>query len=114
MGNANTDLHEAIERAALAAYGELLSPELAHAAASAFARETAEMVEDLLHDGAAALRERIEGQLATLNGGKAKAAKKKPGRPAAASKGEAAPAPASSPSGGGKKKASPAAAAAEA
>jgi hypothetical protein len=94
MVNANpkSDLYDAIERAALAAYGELLSPELAHAAASAFAREKAEMVEDLLHDGAEALREQIQGQLAALTAGpKAKGpAKKKPGRPAAAGEGAAA------------------------
>lgn len=91
-----SDLYDAIERAALAAYGELLAPELAHAAATAFARETAETVEDLLHDGTAALREQIAGQLAALNGGaKGKGAKKKaPGRPKAQkapSKAEAAP-----------------------
>lgn len=91
-----SDLYDAIERAALAAYGELLAPELAHAAATAFARETAETVEDLLHDGTAALREQIAGQLAALNGGaKGKGAKKKaPGRPKAQkapSKADAAP-----------------------
>lgn len=71
-----TDLVAAIEEAALAKYGELLAPELAHAAARSFSQETAEMVEDLLEDSAAALRDRIEGQLQALTGGKP--GKKKP------------------------------------
>lgn len=70
------DLAAAIEEVALAKYGELLAPELAHSAAQSFARETKEMIEDLLEDSAAALRDRIEGQLAAITG--AKGAKKKP------------------------------------
>lgn len=75
--NRKTDLYTAIEETALAAYGGLLAPELAHAAATSFARETTEMVEDLLSDSAEVLRERIEGQLAALSGGLGKPAKKK-------------------------------------
>lgn len=75
---ATNELYESIERAALAAYGELLSPELAHAAATAFAKETTQMVEDLLNEGSGKLRDQIEGQLATLQ--KSKGKKKRPAK----------------------------------
>ncbi len=93
--NSTTELYDSIEKTALAAYGGLLAPELAHAAASSFAKETSEMVEDLLHDSAEVLRERIEGQLAAINGGLGKAAKKKrTTKKPAAPKAEPAPEPA--------------------
>ncbi len=72
-----SELYTSIEEAALATYGELLAPELAHAAATSFAKEAHDMVTEMLSDSAGVLRERIEGQLAALTGAPAKPAKKK-------------------------------------
>lgn len=65
-----SELYVAIEKAALAEFGDLLSPELAQNAASALAAEATALVETMLHTNADALREHIEGQLATLAGGR--------------------------------------------
>lgn len=78
MADSDTpELYTSIEEAALATYGELLAPELAHAAATSFAKEAHDMVTEMLSDSAGVLRERIEGQLAALTGAPAKPAKKK-------------------------------------
>lgn len=73
-----SELYTALHNVALSTYGDLLAPELANQAAGAFARETADMVQDLLEDGAAVLRERIEAQLESISNGGAKGKKGKP------------------------------------
>lgn len=87
------DLVSTLEDVALAKYGELLAPELANSAAKAFASESAEMIQDLLEDSAAALRERIEGQLEALTGGGLGKVAKKKKKPSPAPKAEVKVAP---------------------
>ncbi len=65
-----TPLYQALQNAALDAYGSLLSAPLADKAATAFADEASAMLEGLIAEHSATLRERIEAQLAGMTLGK--------------------------------------------
>ena len=70
-----TALYQALQTAALDAYGSLLSPDLATKAATAFADEANGMLETLLVEHTHALKDRIEAQLSGMS--LAKGAKRK-------------------------------------
>lgn len=65
-----TPLYQALQTTALEAYGSLLSAPLADKAATAFADEASAMLEGLIAEHSATLRERIEAQLAGMTLGK--------------------------------------------
>ena len=65
-----TALYKALRATALEAYGSLLAAPLAQKAATAFADEANTMLEGMIAEHTATLRERIEAQLTTMTLGK--------------------------------------------
>ncbi len=73
-----TALYEALQAAAIEAYGALLAAPLADQAAKTFADEASAMLDAMLTEHTIALKERIETQLSGLS--LAKGAKRKPAK----------------------------------
>ena len=80
-----TALYKALQATALEAYGSLLSAPLAKKASTAFADEANALLEGMIAEHTATLRDRIEAQLTTMTLGKGAKRKaiKAPAAPAA-------------------------------